>query len=116
METGYFPPKSSQYPYLRSGTGSGRNWSNLNQGVIDVTYATTINHNYDQWSTKYPLVHEHGAIEFTMNKGNLKPPVTVYHNDVQTHNLTPQNIPNALVMNVTAETPSMNILYIIRAY
>jgi microcystin-dependent protein len=116
LETGYFPPKSSQYPYLRSGTGSGRNWSNLNQGGIDVTYATTINHNYDQWSTKYPLGHEHGAIEFTMNKGNLKPPVTVYHNDVQTHNLTPQNIPNALVMNVTAETPSMNILYIIRAY
>ena len=117
LDTGYFPPKSSQYPYLRNGSGTARNWSNLNTGGADVTYSLTMNHNNDQWAqSKYPLGHDHGAMEFTMNKGSLKPPVTTYHNDVQTHNLTPQNIPNALVMNVTAETPSMNILYIIRAY
>lgn len=117
MSTGYIPLKSDQYPWTRGGTGSLKNWSNLNAQGTDVTFATTLNHNHDQWANNdLPSGHNHGGWDITMNTGGLKPPKTTFHNDVQTHNLTPQNVPNAMTMNVDAETPSLNIIYIIRAY
>ena len=117
MAQGYVPIRASNYPFTRNGTGNSRNWSNLNSQSANVTYATTLNHNNDQWATNdTPGGHNHGAFEVTMNRGGMRPPKTVYHNDVQTHTIAPQNQPNAFTMNITADTPSLNILYIIRAY
>jgi len=117
MDTGYIPLKANTYPFTRAGTGFAKNWSNLNPLGPDVTFATTMNHNFDQWANNdLPSGHNHGGFEVTMNKAGLRPPKTVYHNDVSTHNITPQNVPNALTMNINADTPSINILYIIRAF
>lgn len=117
FDTGYIPLKSSQYPYTRTGNGIYKNWSNLNAQSTNVTYATTFNHNYDQWSSNpLPGGHNHGAFDITMNKGSLKAPKTIFHNDVQTHTATPQNLNSALTMTVDVNTPSMNIIYIIKAF
>lgn len=119
---GYIPLKSDKYPYTRNQTGQYKNFSsNLphpNFGFdSNVTYATTFNHNYDQWGNNaLPGGHNHGVFDITMNKSGLKPPKTIYHNDVSTHNVTPQNVPNAVSMTVDVNTPSMNMLYIIKAF
>lgn len=117
MDTGYIPLKSSVYPNTRTGTGTYKNWSNLNPSGVNVTHATTYNHNYDQWSNNpLPGGHNHGSFDVVMNKGSLKPPTTVFHNDIQTYNIAPQNLNNALSMTVDVNTPTMNMLYIIKAY
>jgi hypothetical protein len=120
MHQGYTPVKASNYPYIRNGTGNFKNWSaNLTQNpdASNKTYPVTFNHNFDDWANSdFPTGHNHGSFDVIMNKGGMKPPKTIYHNDVQTSNITPQNVANALTMNVDADTPSLNILYIIRAY
>lgn len=86
------------------------------------TFPVALNHRAE----KHPDInsHTHYTFEVTMNAGYLRPPTIVPVNDIQVDStasgspttIAPQNLPSALNINVDVKTPSLSMLYIIRAF
>lgn len=86
------------------------------------TWPTALNHNkeYHTQSTS----HNHYSFEVTMNPGFLRTPTVVPVNDIKinsslsgtTNTIAAQNVPSALNINVDVKTPSISMMYIIRAF
>ena len=79
------------------------------------TYSTTLNHEAERWADLSLQSHKHEAMEVTMGKG-LKIPGTILVNDIQTGTTDPFNIASALTVNVNSNTPSITMIYIMRAF
>jgi hypothetical protein len=55
-------------------------------------------------------------MEVTMNRGSLALPTTVLVNNVSTGTTVPVSVDTALTIAVNPNTPSLTIMYIIRAF
>ena len=84
-------------------------------GVTD-TFASTLDHESDRWLDSTLKSHTHDAMELTMNRGSLAIPTTVLVNNVSTGTTVPVSVDTALTIAVNPNTPSLTIMYIIRAF
>ena len=87
----------------------------INTAVTD-TYNTTLNHNGEAWSDDSLKSHNHDAMEVTMNRGSLSIPSTILVNDISTGTTAPLSVDTALSVQINNNTPSLTMLYIIRAF
>jgi hypothetical protein len=84
-------------------------------GVTD-TFPSTLDHESDRWLNTTLKSHTHDAMEVTMNRGSLALPTTVLVNNVSTGTTVPVSVDTALTIAVNPNTPSLTIMYIIRAF
>lgn len=87
----------------------------INRAVSN-TFTTTLNHNAEQWADDALRSHTHDAMELTMNRGSLSLPSTILVNDISTSTTSPLSVDTALSIAMNINTPSLTIIYIIRAY
>lgn len=87
----------------------------INTSVTN-TYTTTLNHNAEEWADNALRSHTHDAMELTMNRGSLSIPNTILVNNISTNTTTPLNVDTALTITMDINTPSLTMIYIIRAY
>lgn len=87
----------------------------INTAVTD-TYNTTLNHNGEGWADDALKSHNHDAMEVTMTRGSLSVPSTILVNDVSTGTTAPLSVDTALSVQINNNTPSLTMLYIIRAF
>ena len=80
------------------------------------TYATTLDHNAEEWASMDLRSHTHDAVEITMNRGSLGLPQTLLVNNVSTNTAAPVSVDTALNIAVNPNTPSLTMIYIMRAY
>lgn len=87
-------------------------------GAWDGIYATTLNTNIVNFTTGAMSGHEHRTQFLTITSGNIASKDVVRINTVSNGNITPVNLDNRQVMTLTANvaTPSMQMMYIIKAY
>ena len=93
-----------------------------NAGGTSKTYPTTLNHNGEDHTGIRS--HNHYSFEVAMNAGFLRPPTIVPVNNLQIDstltgvatNIAAQNLPSALNINVDVKTPSLTMIYLIRAF
>lgn len=84
-------------------------------GVTD-TFASTLDHESDRWLDSALKSHTHDAMELTMNRGSLAIPTTVLVNNVSTGTTAPVSVDTALTIAINPNTPSLTMMYIIRAF
>ena len=60
--------------------------------------------------------HNHDAMEVTMARGSLSVPSTILVNDISTGTTAPLSVDTALSVQINNNTPSLTMLYIIRAF
>ena len=82
------------------------------------TYPTTLN---SQASAQDPATfsfgsHNHASFDITMNVGSLSGPSTHPINDMSIGNVAPETISGALNIIANIANPSLNVVYLIRAY
>ena len=87
----------------------------INTAVTD-TYNTTLNHNGEAWADDALKSHNHDAMEVTMARGSLSIPSTILVNDISTGTTAPLSVDTALSVQINNNTPSLTMLYIIRAF
>mgnify|MGYP001181164018 CR=1 FL=1 len=87
----------------------------INTAVTD-TYNTTLNHNAEMWADDQLRSHNHDAMEVTMGRGSLSIPSTILVNDISTGTTAPLSVDTALSVQINNNTPSLTMLYIIRAF
>ena len=87
----------------------------INTAVTD-TYTTTLNHNGEQWADDALKSHGHNAMEVNMARGSLSVPSTILINDISTGTTAPLSVDTALSVQINNNTPSLTMLYIIRAF
>ena len=87
----------------------------INTAVTN-TYTTTLNHEYERWLDVGLQSHTHEAMEITMSKGSLSVPTTILVNNVSTGSAIPLNVDTALSIQMNINTPSLTVMYIIRAF
>ena len=87
----------------------------INNAVTD-TYTTTLNHNAEIWADDSLKSHNHNAMEVTMGRGSLSVPSTILVNDISTGTTAPLSVDTALSVQINNNTPSLTMLYIIRAF
>ena len=87
----------------------------INTAVTN-TYTTTLNHEYERWLDVGLGSHTHDAMEITMSKGSLSTPSTILVNNVSTGSAIPLNVDTALSIQMNINTPSLTVMYIIRAF
>ena len=87
----------------------------INNAVTD-TYTTTLNHNGEQWADDALKSHGHNAMEVNMGRGSLSVPSTILVNDISTGTTAPLSVDTALSVQINNNTPSLTMLYIIRAF
>ena len=87
----------------------------INTAVTD-TYMTTLNHKGENWGTTDLRSHTHDAMEVTMVRGSLSVPSTILVNDISTGTSAPLSVATALSVQINPNTPSLTMMYIIRAY
>jgi len=87
----------------------------INTAVTD-TYNSTLNHNAEQWADDGLKSHNHDAMEVTMTRGSMSVPSTILVNDVSTGTTAPLSVDTALSVQINNNTPSLTMLYIIRAF
>jgi len=87
----------------------------INSAVTD-TYTTTLNHPGERWSDDALKSHNHDAMEVTMSRGSLSIPSTILVNDISTGTTAPLSVDTALSVQINNNTPSLTMLYIIRAF
>ena len=87
----------------------------INTAVTD-TYTTTLNHNGEQWADDALKSHGHNAMEVNMARGSLSVPSTILVNDISTGTTAPLSVDTALSVQINNNTPSLTMLYIIRAF
>ena len=92
-----------------------REQQQITLGVTD-TFGSTLDHESDRWLDSTLKSHTHDAMELTMNRGSLAIPTTVLVNDVSTGTTVPVSVDTALTIAVNPNTPSLTIMYIIRAF
>ena len=80
------------------------------------TYASTMDHESDRWLDKTFRAHTHDSMELTMNRGSLAIPTTVLVNNVSTGTTVPVSVDTALTIAINPNTPSLTMMYIIRAF
>ena len=86
------------------------------------TYGTALDHNNEYHQDQ--SMHSHYTFEVTMNAGYLKAPTIVPVDDIKissslsgtANTVAAQNIPSALNINVDMKTPSLSMMYLIRAF
>jgi len=87
----------------------------INPNVTN-TFATTLNHPNEEWASTGLKSHDHDAMELTMNKGGLGITTTLLVNDVSTGTTSPLSIETALSVAINPNTPSLTMIYIMRAF
>lgn len=87
----------------------------INTNVTN-TYTTTLNHDNEPWASIGLRSHAHDSMEITMNRGSLGIPTTLLVNDVSTGTTTPVSVDTALNVTLNPNTPSLTIMYIMRAF
>lgn len=80
------------------------------------TFPSTLDHEADRWLNTTLKSHTHDAMEVTMNRGSIALPTTVLVNNVSTGTTVPVSVDTALTIAVNPNTPSLTIMYIIRAF
>ena len=78
------------------------------------TFATTLNHPSERWAGDL-RAHNHDAMEVSMGSG-LSIPATLLVNDVSTGTTNPVTQETALTVAVNPNTPSLTMMYIMRAF
>ena len=86
------------------------------------TFGTCLDHNNEYHEQQG--MHSHYTFEVTMNAGYLKCPTIVPVDDIKissslsgtANTIAAQNIPSALNINVDMKTPSLSMMYLIRAF
>jgi hypothetical protein len=78
------------------------------------TYSTTLNHHRERWAGDLRS-HNHDAMEISMGTG-LSISSTVLVNDVSTGTTNPRTQETALTVTLNPNTPSVTMMYIMRAY
>tara|TARA_B000000557_G_scaffold42343_1_gene31113 strand:+ start:154 stop:1473 length:1320 start_codon:yes stop_codon:yes gene_type:complete len=99
------PPTTDPSDYYGA-VGAGR----------DFPYPTTLNHGGDAFTASSLGSHNHFTIDISMTKGQMNLPSTILINNMTTGNLEPLDVDRALSVQVNPNTPSLVVLYIIRAY
>ena len=87
-------------------TGAGR----------DTPYPVTLNHGADAFTSNSLGSHNHFTVDLTMSKGQMDLPGTILINNMTTGNVEPINVDRGLSVQINPNTPSLTVLYIIRAY
>ena len=87
-------------------TGAGR----------DTPYPVTLNHGADAFTSNSLGSHNHFTVDLTMTKGQMDLPGTILINNMTTGNVEPINVDRGLSVQINPNTPSLTVLYIIRAY
>lgn len=87
----------------------------INTAVTN-TFTTTLNHPYERWVETGFDSHTHESMEIIMTKGSLSTPTTILVNDIGTSSAIPLNVDTALSIQMDINTPSLTIMYIIRAF
>lgn len=87
----------------------------INTAVTN-TFTTTLNHPYERWVETGFDSHTHESMEIVMTKGSLSVPTTILVNDIGTSSAIPLNVDTALSIQMDINTPSLTMMYIIRAF
>lgn len=103
----YDPLTEKQPPNTNGPFATGTNTGN--------TFTTTLNHEAERWADIALKSHKHDAMEVSMGAG-LKIPGTLLVNDIQTGTTDPVDVASALTINVNSNTPSLTMIYIMRAF
>ena len=82
----------------------------------DAPYPVTLNHGADAFTSNSLGSHNHFTVDLTMSKGQMDLPGTILINNMTTGNVEPINVDRGLSVQVNPNTPSLTVLYIIRAY
>jgi len=82
----------------------------------DAPYPVTLNHGADAFTSNSMGSHNHFTVDLTMSKGQMDLPGTILINNMTTGNVEPINVDRGLSVQVNPNTPSLTVLYIIRAY
>ena len=82
----------------------------------DFPYPTTLNHDADAFTANSLGSHNHFTIDITMTNGQMNLPSTILINNMTTGNLEPIDVDRGLSVQINPNTPSLLVLYIIRAY
>ena len=113
---------SDQVPEARRGSGVTPPTTDPNDyyGAVgagrDYPYPTTLNHNGDAFTANSLGSHNHFTIDLSMTLGQMNLPSTILINNMTTGNIEPIDVDRALSVQVNPNTPSLVVLYIIRAY
>jgi hypothetical protein len=82
----------------------------------DTPYPVTLNHGADAFTSNSLGSHNHFTVDLTMTKGQMDLPGTILINNMTTGNVEPINVDRGLSVQINPNTPSLTVLYIIRAY
>ena len=82
----------------------------------DAPYPVTLNHGADAFASNSLGSHNHFTVDLTMTKGQMDLPGTILINNMTTGNVEPINVDRGLSVQINPNTPSLTVLYIIRAY
>ena len=82
----------------------------------DTPYPVTLNHGADAFTSSSLGSHNHFTVDLTMTKGQMDLPGTILINNMTTGNVEPINVDRGLSVQINPNTPSLTVLYIIRAY
>ena len=82
--------------------------------TVGNTYSTTLNHAQETWAGELRS-HNHDAMEISMGSG-LSIPATILVNNVSTGSTNPTTQETALTVAVNPNTPSLTMMYIMRAF
>lgn len=107
---------------------NAKNWygnqtaSQVANAPLAETYPTALNTLKEDHTQQ--TSHNHFSFELVMNAGFLRPPTIVPVNNIQIDsnltgnptNVALQNLPGALNITVDVKTPSLSMIYLIRAY
>jgi microcystin-dependent protein len=94
------------------GVGTG------NDGPWEGIYGTTLNQDYVNFQTASLTGHDHRTQSLQIDSGTIATKDTVRINTISTGTISPVNSENQQVMTITANvnTPSMQMMFIIKAY
>ena len=109
--------RGSQMPmtYINDVAYTGQQPTNTNVPPVGGnTYSTTLNHPEETWAGNLRS-HFHDAMEVSMGRG-LSIPTTLLVNNVSTGTTNPTTQETALTVAVNPNTPSLTMMYIMRAF
>jgi len=106
---------TNDIPFERGG-GQGEA---TNTNILTKVYPTTVNHVTEEWASINLRGHNHEAFEITMTRGSLpdaETEISLLVNNVSTGSAAPVSVDRALNITVNPDTPSLTMIYIMRAY
>ena len=126
---GYYAGKRNYYKTADIPSNQGGPSSNIVDPIYDPatekqpintsvtnTFATTLNHPNEEWASSGLKSHTHDSMEVTMQKGGLGISTTMLVNNVSTGTTSPVSIETALSVQINPNTPSLSMIYIMRAF